>query len=317
MSYAKLLKELEPRIKAHKLTAVKDRILKAATPCVRFVTGPTVVTGYDAEVKVLRKAQPGFKASDYDQVHEAYQAHLLQSLPLGHSRFGGLPDLPPSIPWPTTKDGKKLHFVGQIDLSKVPAVPAHPLPRSGWLYLFIDDSPHTGPWTHMMFHQDRPRRELRRAPRPVEGELIASWNAQETPHDLLPVTAELAVSLPVPQGQGWDTLWPDPGPPDKLEKAYVDLLCSEEEAGAGAQGVAAVSGELFGYADTSGWNPNDIRPASRRKGRENVADWMPLLVVHSRGSMFWSDCGELIILIHEADLAKGDFTKTENVLICG
>jgi hypothetical protein len=317
MSFAKLLKELEPRIKAHKLAAVKDRILKAATPCVRFVTDRTVGTGYDAEVKALRKAQPGFKPSDFEQVHEAYQAHLMQSLPLGHSRFGGLPDLPPSIAWPTTKDGRKLHFIAQIDLSTVPAVPDRPLPQSGWLYLFIDDSPDTGPWTHVMFHHDGPRKELRRAPRPAEGELISSWNAHATPHDLLPVTAELSVSLPIPQGASWDTLWPDPGPTDKLEEAYVDLISSEEGAGAGAEGVGALSGQLLGYADTSGWNTNDVRPASRRKGREKAADWMPLLVVNSRGSMLWSDCGELIVLIHASDLAKGDFTKTENALICG
>jgi hypothetical protein len=195
----------------------------------------------------------------------------------------------------------------------VPAVPDRPLPQSGWLYLFIDDSADTGPWTHVMFHHEGPRKELRRAPRPAEGDLISSWNAQETPHDLLPVTAELAVSLPVPQGPGWDTLWPDPGSTDKLENAYVDLI-SEEGAG---EDASAVSGQLFGYADTSGWNPNDIRPASRRKGREKAADWMPLLVVNSRGSMLWSDCGELIILIHASDLAKVDFTKTENALICG
>ena len=291
--------------------AVKDRILTAASPCVRLVTDPTVVTGYEAEVKALRKAQPGFKANECDDVHEAYYAHLVQSLPLGHSRFGGLPDLPPAIAWPNTQKGKKLHFVGQIDLSTVPAVPDHPLPRSGWLYMSVDDSPHTGAWRHVMFYHDGVRKELRRAPRPAEGELISSWNGHATPHDVLPVTAESALSLPIPDGRGWDTLWPDLGPTDKLEEAYLNLISSEEEPG-------AVSGQLFGYADMSGWNPTTvIRPASRRKGREKAEDWMPLLVVNSRGSMLWSDCGELIVLIHAAGLKEGDFTKTENALVCG
>ena len=70
-----------------------------------------------------------------------------------------------------------------------------------------------------------------------------------------------------------------------------------------------------------GWIADRIAPAaspaSRRKGREKAEDWMPLLVVNSRGSMLWSDCGELIVLIHAAGLKEGDFTKTENALVCG
>lgn len=315
MSYSKLLKGIEPRIKRYKLTTLKDRILEAATPCVRFLIGPGAVVGHDSEVKALRKAQPGFKASECEDVHEAFQAHLVNTLPLGQSRFGGLPDLPRSIAWPRTKAGKKLHFVGQIDLSTVPAVPGRPLPRSGWLYLFIDDSPESGPWHHVVFHHDGPRKELRRAARPRQGELIASWHGQTTPHDLLPVRAELGVSLPLPGGPGFDTLWPDPKTQNKLEDAYIELYSAEEDEE--GEGTGSVSGQLFGYADMSGWAPKHIRPASRRKGREATADWLPLLVVQSRGSMLWSDCGELIILIHAADLATGDFTKTENALACG
>jgi hypothetical protein len=60
------------------------------------------------------------------------------------SRLGGLPTLPPEIDWPRQRQsGTPLHFLAQIDLSRLPSMPpdvagSPPLPKSGLLFFFAD-----------------------------------------------------------------------------------------------------------------------------------------------------------------------------------
>jgi uncharacterized protein YwqG len=59
-------------------------------------------------------------------------------LPLGASRFGGLPDLPRSIAWPHGAV-RPLALAAQLRLADLAEFDsAHLLPASGWLYFFID-----------------------------------------------------------------------------------------------------------------------------------------------------------------------------------
>jgi len=59
----------------------------------------------------------------------------LDTLPLGHSRIGGLPDLPRKKKWPEHK-GKKLPFIAQLNLAQLPKTAHALLPRDGHLYVF-------------------------------------------------------------------------------------------------------------------------------------------------------------------------------------
>jgi hypothetical protein len=65
-------------------------------------------------------------------------------LPLGASRFGGLPDLPQTIAWPRGAE-RPLALAAQLRLADVaPHDQSGLLPPSGWLYFFfdaIDESP--------------------------------------------------------------------------------------------------------------------------------------------------------------------------------
>lgn len=57
-------------------------------------------------------------------------------LPLGASKFGGQPDLPPDYTWATAR-GKSLAFVGQINLADCTPFEVHSaLPKKGILYFF-------------------------------------------------------------------------------------------------------------------------------------------------------------------------------------
>ncbi len=62
----------------------------------------------------------------------AATSQSLDTMPLGASRFGGLPDLPAGASWP-----EDLTFVGQLNLADLPSFGAEtPLPSQGWLYFF-------------------------------------------------------------------------------------------------------------------------------------------------------------------------------------
>jgi hypothetical protein len=61
------------------------------------------------------------------------------ALPLGHSRFGGLPDLPEGTPWPVARK-VALTFVGQLRLDDLaPLGVSPPLPAQGLLSFFVAD----------------------------------------------------------------------------------------------------------------------------------------------------------------------------------
>jgi uncharacterized protein YwqG len=60
------------------------------------------------------------------------------SLPLGASRIGGLPDLPPDMQWPT-RNGRPCEFIAQINLSEAsPYDVTGLLPKEGTLLFFYD-----------------------------------------------------------------------------------------------------------------------------------------------------------------------------------
>jgi len=62
----------------------------------------------------------------------------MEKLPLGTSRLGGLPDLPPNVLWPK-KDAVWLEFVGQFRLEDLAAYDLeNRLPETGMLYFFFD-----------------------------------------------------------------------------------------------------------------------------------------------------------------------------------
>lgn len=122
-----------------------------------------------------------------DRVDERRMA----ALPLGESRFGGVPDLPPGIAWPVFQ-GKKLPLLAQIDLS---ALPKSALPSDGWLYAFgLCDDDHT-PLPVLVIHHRGPRTELVRAARPSKREVWKDWTGNRI-YSVVPLKST--------QADGWD-----------------------------------------------------------------------------------------------------------------
>jgi uncharacterized protein (TIGR02996 family) len=84
-------------------------------------------------------------------------------LPLGCSKFGGHPDMPPDVDWPECED-RSLSFLAQFNLDELSASPASKdLPRSGLLSVFFSmttDPRHcdTGEWRLFHFATDELQR---------------------------------------------------------------------------------------------------------------------------------------------------------------
>lgn len=71
--------------------------------------------------------------------------HVLKENKASLSHFGGLPNLPPTVPWPE-RNGKKLGFLARLSLSEIQQVCAIDwLPSSGALLFFYDIDQQ--PWT--------------------------------------------------------------------------------------------------------------------------------------------------------------------------
>jgi hypothetical protein len=58
----------------------------------------------------------------------------------GASRLVGAPDMPDNLDWPH-HGGRALGFLAQINLASLPPGVDWPVPRSGWLYLFLGANP--------------------------------------------------------------------------------------------------------------------------------------------------------------------------------
>jgi hypothetical protein len=65
------------------------------------------------------------------------------------------------------------------------------------------------------------------------------------------------------------------------------------------------AGWLLGEMDDIFGTPGEIAGHASREGD----DWINLLAIESIGSMQWSDCGHLYLLVRRSDLAKGDLSQ--------
>jgi uncharacterized protein (TIGR02996 family) len=129
--------------------------LKAASPTWRELLGLTLMSQFRARGlgsqtdKLLALARPALTV--------ASAAAPEKSLPVGASKYGGRPDLPPGTKWPKFK-GAPLAFLGQLNLAELRASPAvREMPAAGVLSVFAaydlesgnDDFP-KGSWR--LFH---------------------------------------------------------------------------------------------------------------------------------------------------------------------
>lgn len=259
---------------------------------------------------VLAAAEP------YVHLQSPDEAGDEDKLPIGASRFGFVPDLPPGVDWPTF-EGKKLMFIAQIDLSAMPRWEGSALPADGWLYvfaLFPDQQSKETPWRWrgVVFHHKCARELLVRAEKPAVEDLWVLGNTNQSTEDLLPLSGKLSLTVnPARLGEeASDAAY-------ELEEFYESHFPRHTESNEPMQtdgfllgnpvDIDGTAAQMVADLAKSGVDPTAQQLASEPNGP--AEDWISLLTVYSHGSFEWGDCGILYFLIRPGDLAKADFSR--------
>ena len=242
---------------------------------------------------------------------------------IGESRFGGAPDLPIGAHWPRNKNGEILTFLAQIDLSEIPKFADNPLPKSGWLMVFIGlDEPATDVENLLFLIDGEAQLAPATAPDGVEwanDERYIEMPAQklrlnlraDIPRWATSDLAELAQSIAPDETDGYEMEEP-------LEEISTSLSRYE-----GAQYI----GQLLGHASGIGQDPRADAFVVREIGAPFLYDYPYRQTLDMARARNWHnllrfdsfrqddldfciwDAGYLNFLIHRDDLAKLDLSR--------
>jgi uncharacterized protein YwqG len=242
-------------------------------------------------------------------------------LPVGASKLGGAPDLPPGIAWPAWKN-TPMSFIAQVRLSDVrPFDTAHRLPATGLLVFFYDAQQQTygadpadrGGWQVLYVAGDRP--QLLRAAPPADlpaGSRFTPCALTFAREATLPQRPE-ALLRQLDWTSDERRLYDDflvtlPGPAAQLEPrhqllGHPDTLQDDMhlQCALAAHGVSSM---------------DDPRAAELAK---TAPDWQLLLQIDSdeHAGMRWGSSGMLYYWIEQAALRRADTSNVWLVLQSG
>ena len=255
-----------------------------------------------------------------------------EPLPVGVSKLGGFPDLPPGWEWPLGKPGQNgqahpLGFLAQIDLSEATVFDVRKLlPRSGYLYFFYDcqrtpwgfDPADRGLWT--VRHFDGDRKLLSRAEVPAgfeDGSLFNECALTFGAELTLPADGAaplLALRMSEEEKERYVELtdalhgccdeahWSNRllGLPDAVQDPNMHVNCQ-----------LAANGVYVG--DPSGYQDPRVPALAADAGK-----WHLLFQLDSvdEAAMMWGDCGMLYFFIESDRLAERDFSNVWLILEC-
>lgn len=231
----------------------------------------------------------------------------LPALPLGASRFGGLPDMPPGAVWPV-RDSIPMEFVAQIRLADVSGMdPLARLPQRGSLLFFYNSQWQTtdygeGVCAAVLFHDGDDDALVRTAaPRvPYRGEYDPQPRFAPFVHGL----AALSFSPfeCVPGGESPFITGP-------LAKVWIDFCAVNDTRWAPQGAEPYMSNRLLGYID------GQDQIGAHQNG---TADQLLLQVDSDRGASFrWGDMDRLYFVLTKAELAARDFSKVRIYQLLG
>jgi uncharacterized protein YwqG len=231
-----------------------------------------------------------------------FQLRPASKTPIGSSHFGGQPDLPNSLAWPSV--GKsQLDFLLQVNLAQVaPLLPASGLPKTGWIWFFYDTE--NCPWgiaredRHgwQVLFWDGPAKDLARVPAPP-------WQAPGAEMPLRSLSMQKADWLP-----------------DQNAPAIARLKLSDTELHGYCDALktlrtpdSAPIHKLLGWPDTI---QNDMEAQCGELAGPN--DWRLLLQLDSEegAQIVWGDAGRLYCWIRDKDLQAKRFDRCWVFLQC-
>lgn len=221
----------------------------------------------------------------------------MAALPLGASRFGGLPDLPPGAAWPE-RDGVPMEFIAQLRLDELAGLdPRGQLPPSGALWFFYNSQ-----WAHsdmepdaaccaVLYHPGPVSVLVRATPPAVEWQSEFSDTPQIAPfvHGLAAVTASACVMAPGGVG---------PFVPASLAEVYQDFTADQQRLYQPG-GEDAPQNHLLGHV--SGQDYVDAQQPDDQLLFEVSSD--------DAAEFQFGDCDSLYFILTAGELAARDFSR--------
>lgn len=289
-----------------------ERLMALRRPSIRLVV--------DAE-RYIDEDDPHWKFEDVEE----------DDSPVGASKIGGLPDLPPGVAWPTI-EGMTLSFLAQIRLADLRGLPgAEDLPDSGLLAFFYDADARTnydaeGTWCWPVRHRGGTRvihfegdpATFVRAEQP---EAAQSERARVF-HPYPVLRCERERMMPPLASPFYEAL--DDGPRDQ---AWCDKFSRVAATGEDDQErpihrllgyISELQGDPYLEAqvyssglDFDGWESDGAR---ERALQREATQWRLLLQVDSEpGDLLCQDGGYFYFLIRADDLAARRFDRVWGV----
>jgi uncharacterized protein YwqG len=249
--------------------------------------------------------------------------------PTHFDSFGGAPELPASLSWPSNRDGRPLMFLGQIQLSRLAGFSVPPeCPRKGRLYFFCDgfdgghffglgDKPETRHGWRVLYEPDESL-ALNAVEPPDQlyaGEVFPCFVVTPTQDLTIPATRSIELTaLPEMDQDTWERFYklrneigPD-GPRHRMF-GHPDAIqgCMQRMAQFISNGAILPQG-VYSYYE----HP---RAAELMPGAH---DWILLLQIDSaKDFACWGDWGSLYFWIKRSDLAECRFQNAWFFMQCG
>lgn len=229
-------------------------------------------------------------------------------VPVGKSKFGGLPDVPPDFQWPWVDDAYLPYpaiFVCQINLKDVfPLDPAGLFPSYGMLYFFEGIEDVSGNFSPVVYH-------------PSDLQLTPAIHPEEDPRFEEPGNFEVLKESTIAFKAEWmippacfdpvDTVLSnlDITQREQQEEIYCELQ-KQILALTPAKNVH----RMLGYADVNHWDP--VEYSEYRNGEKK--SWILLLQVNSDYDiMVWGDAGSISFWIDPEALKERDFSSVKEI----
>lgn len=255
-------------------------------------------------------------------------------MPIGSSRIGGEPDVPPDFEWPMWK-GKAQHFLAQINLADCAGMPgAEVLPNSGQLLFFYDRDRRTwgfDPKDRGSFHVcflDDTVTEMARAAYPQEVTRPSWWRRMSSIADtfgtgltLCRIKFESVLTL----SHDWDKdLDADNERCLEFQFEILPRVMGIQEGDADNQILGCPTPvqddmRLLCELVTNGHYCGDGRAYNQVDKEEydsRSKDWILLFQFDSdeNAGMMWGDVGMLYFMIRKQDLAARHFDRVWMIL---
>ncbi len=225
----------------------------------------------------------------------------LASLPLGASRFGGLPDLPPGVAWPS-RDEVPMEFIAQLRLADAAGLdPLGRLPATGHLWFFYNsqwlsfDQDEDHGCCAVLYHEVADDQLVRQAPPWVDyqGEYDSEPRLAPYVHGLAALGFRAGDTVP-----GGVSPWISGTP---LAEFWQDFTAYHNGKIAIEGDVNYQSNRLLGYIDGQDYVEAHLH---------GTEDQMLLQVDSDDAADFqWGDCDRLYFFVSKDELAARDFSK--------